>query len=565
ALIGRRASNWPPEINTQLSALQAAVDSPNVRAAATRVAFLRNVLVRLPEYRQSLAAIRSPTEETGEPFERFLKLAAPHLEVAAPDEDFAFIPEPIDIGEGKSIQNGAIQLESEGAPAIYSLNSRELRIGNAVLAFPGGDEEISPNAIVGFDYDYDFKTDLALAGRGGFRLYRQESRDKFVDVTSRLGLPPALTKAAYDGVWAADIDLDGDLDLVLAPLTGQPLVLRNNGDGTFKELRPFAGADWTNGLRGFVYADFDGDGDPDAAMLDANSRVKYFSNERLGSFRERALPGGIDSICAIAAADINNDAVTDLLLLDNKFALKRLSDKGEGWELVDVFGKRSDRPIVSRPGSVKLLAGDFDNNGAIDLAFGALLWLNGTKPRLLALAGRATATADLTGDGRLDLLALDLEGRTVRLINRGTKDYHWQVIRPRAAKATGDQRINSFGIGGEIEVRAGLLFQKQLIDSPVIHFGLGEQTQTDVARLIWPNGSIQGEFELKADQAVLAEQRLKGSCPWLFAWNGRSMEFVKDCAPWSPALGLNINAQVSATISQTEEWMKIRGDQLAPR
>jgi tetratricopeptide (TPR) repeat protein len=586
ARIGQKASGWAPEINKQFAVLQVAVNVSNVRAAASQVAFLRNVLVRLPDYRQSLAAIRNPTEETGEPFERLLKLAPPKLETAAPDEALAFNAEPIDAGEGKWGRVGAIPLDSEGPPAIFTVNQREVRISGASLPFPGGRGEgpINSNAVAGLDYDYDFKTDLAMAGGGGFKLYRQESPDKFIDVTPRMKLPLALTNAAYDGAWAADVDLDGDLDIVLGAVAGQPPALRNNGDGTFKELRPFAGADR---LRGFVYADFDGDGDPDAAILDANSGLKFFSNERLGAFRERALPPGSSSICAIDAADINSDGVIDLLLLEKNFALKRLSDKGagEGWEMVEVFGRQADGAALPKPpGSVKLLTGDFDINGSLDVAVAGLIWLNGLQgdnPRRIdagagsagagsagaGSAGNASAAsaADLTGDGRLDLLALNAEQRPLRLINRGTKDYHWQIIRPRAAKSTGDQRINSFGIGGEIEVRAGLLFQKQVINSPMVHFGLGEQTQTDVARFIWPNGSIQGEFELKGDQAVLAEQRLKGSCPWLFAWNGRSMEFVKDCAPWSPALGLNINAQITAGIQQTEEWMKIRGDQLAPR
>src|SRR4030095_14052573 len=64
---------------------------------------------------------------------------------------------------------------------------------------------------------------------------------------------------------------------------------------------------------------------------------------------------------------------------------------------------------------------------------------------------------------------------------------------------------------------------------------------------------------------VLAEQRVKGSCPMLFAWDGKQISYVKDTAPWSPALGLHINAQIVAGIYQTEEWFKIRGDQLAPR
>ena len=53
--------------------------------------------------------------------------------------------------------------------------------------------------------------------------------------------------------------------------------------------------------------------------------------------------------------------------------------------------------------------------------------------------------------------------------------------------------------------------------------------------------------------------------PHLFADDGTGMKFVKDCAPWSPALGLRINAQDTMGILQTEEWMKIRGDQLKPR
>ena len=40
---------------------------------------------------------------------------------------------------------------------------------------------------------------------------------------------------------------------------------------------------------------------------------------------------------------------------------------------------------------------------------------------------------------------------------------------------------------------------------------------------------------------ILAEQRLKGSCPFLFAYNGKEMKFVKDAVPWSSAIGLRIN------------------------
>ena len=73
-----------------------------------------------------------------------------------------------------------------------------------------------------------------------------------------------------------------------------------------------------------------------------------------------------------------------------------------------------------------------------------------------ALPPRVAAAVDLTDDGRLDLLALSDAGQPVQLTNRGTKAYHWQVVRPYASKKPdkkADTRMNSFAVGSEIEVR----------------------------------------------------------------------------------------------------------------
>ena len=149
-------------------------------------------------------------------------------------------------------------------------------------------------------------------------------------------------------------------------------------------------------------------------------------------------------------------------------------------------------------------------------------------------------------------------------VNQSSKNYHWQVVRPHAVQAVGDQRINPFGVGGEIEVRSGLLVQKQPITGPLLHFGLGEQTEAEVVRVVWPNGTVRAEFGVKADQDVVTEQRLKASCPFLFAYNGKQMEFVKDAVPWGSAIGLRINTIGSAQIAATGEWYKIGRDQLVP-
>jgi Tfp pilus assembly protein PilF len=566
-LAGRTAA-WTPEAREQFAALQAAAAGPDVRAAASRVAFLRNVLVRVPEYRQSLAAAKSSTEAGGEPFTRFLLLQSPNPAPALPDTALAFATEPAEAGAAEWI--GLVSWTGEGAPAVVTANGREVRVtGGATLAFPGGPSAAppGPHGVLAVDLNYDFKLDLVLAGAGGLRLYRQGSPAAFTDVTGAAGLSAEVTSAAYTGAWALDLDLDGDLDVLLGLASGPPRAIRNNGDGTFKELRPFEGV---SGLGGLARADVDADGDPDVALLDAQGTLHMFANERLGQFRPRPLPQELGRALAVAVADTNADAVMELVALGADGAIRRLSDKGQGsdWETAELA-----RWEGASDGPARLLIEDLDNNGAIDLlAAGSGSWrvwlgdeMGGFQPLAVAPGARVLAAGDLTGDGRLDLVGLSGAGQPVRLVNSGSKSYHWQTLRPRAKEATGDQRINSFGIGGEMEIRSGLLFQKQAIDGPLVHFGLGENESTDVVRIVWPNGAVQAEFELGSDQAVLAEQRLKGSCPSLFAWDGTGMRFVKDCAPWSPALGLRINDQDTAGILQTEEWMKIRGDQLVAR
>jgi Tfp pilus assembly protein PilF len=574
ARIAANAATWPAEAREPLDALQAAATGSDPRAVGTRVAFLRNVLVRVPEYRNSLAVVKLPTGEVGMPFLRFLKLPSPSPSPAPADDALTFeaAPETAINGAGWSWA-GHLFPDGESAPIqLVASASQAQPAGSPGLSFPAGAAATLPsaNGVLALDFNYDFKTDLVLAGAGGVRLFKHQP-PQFIDVTASTALPASVTGASCSGVWAADIEMDGDLDIVLAPVEGSPLVLRNNGDGTFKELRPFAGV---SRLRGFAWADLDADGDPDAVLLNDQGGLQIFDNERGGQFRPRPAPQGVDAVAAINVADANGDGVFDLLALQSNGSILRISDKDEGrdWQTAEIY-RSTERVDPLSVGALRLLVADMDNNGGLDMVVagpaGAEIWLSDAQGNFNRLASsidaRIFSIADFTNDGRLDLVGLSTDGKAIRFVNRGAKNYHWQTIRPRAATATGDQRINSFGIGGEMEIRSGLLFQKQMITGPVVHFGLGEQTASDVARIVWPNGVVQAEFELQSNQTVLAEQRLKGSCPMLFAYDGTGMRFVKDCVPWSPAIGLRINLQQTASISQTEEWMKIRGDQLVAK
>jgi Tfp pilus assembly protein PilF len=579
--LSSHSASWPAEAQKQFAAVQTAVSENDLRAAATQTTFLRNVLMRDADYRHSLRVIKAAPGDEAEPFTRFLLMPTPVFKPAPADVTLTFNAQPLaQRASGSWAGNwswiGAISLGSAGAPVAAVANGHEVRLASgATLPFPGGPSVASPQpeGIVPVDFNYDFKTDLVLAGAGGVRFMRQDNLDVFTDVTSKTKLPKSVTGAPYTGAWAVDIEADGDLDVVLGVRGGVPTVLRNNGDDTFLAIHPFAGI---QGLRAFAWADLDGDGNPDAAIIDGAGKLHVFMNERQGQFRERALPGDFSSVKAVAVAD--NDGTLDLLALRSDGAIVRISDKNDGqsWETAEIA--HVPNPAHNLAGEVRLRVADLDNNGALDLllcptsksdATAALIWLGDEKGGFTLLDHPAGpplvfASADLKGTGRLDLLGLSADGQPVDAVNQSSKNYHWQVVRPHAVQAVGDQRINPFGVGGEIEVRSGLLVQKQPITGPLLHFGLGEQTEAEVVRVVWPNGTVRAEFGVKADQDVVTEQRLKASCPFLFAYNGKEMEFVKDAVPWGSAIGLRINTLGSAQIAATGEWYKIGRDQLVP-
>jgi Tfp pilus assembly protein PilF len=576
--IAAQSSTWPADVRQQLTALQAAASGPDPRAAATRSIFLRNVLMQVPEFRQNLSAIKPQPGEEAEPFAHFLRLPSPTFKPAAEDEGMTFVSQPLTkISQGDWSWIGAVSLDGTGTPAVAVANAQEVHLSTgAAFSFPGSktDAKPSPEGVLPIDFNYDFKTDFVLAGAGGLRFMRQDHPQTFTDVTDQTKLPRSITEGSYTGAWGVDIEADGDLDVVVGATSGLPLVLRNNGDGTFLAMHPFAGI---SGIRQFVWADLNGDGNPDATLLDGAGQLHVFLNERSGKFNEVPVPSGFSAVSAIAVADVDREGPLGLLAVRRSGTISSLvlANDGHGWTVSDVASVPDAANYLAA--DVRLRVADLDNNGAFDLllapvasARSPLIWLQGadrkfqlmSKPSAAALVFGA---ADLKGDGRLDLLELSPDGHAIEAFNQGTKQYHWQTIRPRAHQATGDQRINSFGIGGEIEIRSGLMVQKQEISGPELHFGLGEQKGADVARIVWPNGSVRAEFALKANQEFVAEQRLKGSCPFLFAYNGKGMEFVKDSVPWGSAIGLRINSLGSARIEATQEWYKIPGNELVPR
>ena len=266
-VLDQTAAGWPAPAVEQYRGLQAAVAAKNFQDAARSVAFLRNVLVRVPAFRESLAAVRTPTELIAEPFETFLKLPSPSAKPSPIDEGLTYTRERL----------------VESAPA--------------------------PPEHLSLDWNRDFKMDYAVAGKNGVRVFIQQTDGSYKDATTKAD---AITADCY-GVWAADIEMDGDLDLVAGVRGAAPVVLRNNGDGTWKQLKPFAGV---TGLRAFAWGDVDGDGDADAILVGERGDVHVFENRQAGEFREMAPVPGLGVVVAAAIGDINADGVLDLVTLD---------------------------------------------------------------------------------------------------------------------------------------------------------------------------------------------------------------------------------------------------------
>ena len=566
--LAQQSGSWPPAAQERFATVrEQAKASP--AAATTPVIFLKNVLIREPEYRAALAAVSAPRAEAGEPLLRLATLPNPDPRPAPADERVAFAvdAQPAVASSGAS-WTGPVWLTGDRPPVVAAAAPTEVRLSNGVTVPRGlSPSALGPEGVAFADLNYDFRTDLVLAG-GGLQIFLQSDNGTFSSATAQANLPPDLLRSPMYGVWPADIDTDGDLDLVVSRTDGAPAVVRNNGDGTFAVQAPFGNA---TRVRGFAWADLDGEGVPDAALLDDQGVLRIFVNLRGSQFREREAPASLPRMAAIAAADVSGDGVVDLVGVTSDGTLHRLSQPAGGSQFETARLARADPPTGLAAGNARLFLADLDNNGAADAVVStrtaSRALLGGASGSFHAAAatlpGAISAAADLDGDGVLELIAGAADGaRIVRV--KGEKRYHWQAIRPRAATATGDQRINSYGIGGEVEVRTGLHAQKQVIAAPVVHFGLGEAERAEVARITWPNGFLQSEFDLGADAAIAASQRLKGSCPWLFAWNGSAMGFVTDFI-WRSPLGLRINAQATADVQMTEDWVRIRGDQLSPR
>jgi tetratricopeptide (TPR) repeat protein len=473
-----------------------------------------------------------------------------------------------------------------GLPSLRILanDAGQLRDGTEAAGMAG----MAATAVVAGDYDNDSHPDLLVLRPGGLSLFRNDGAGGFAETTSAAGIP----SWPHLGLTAAfvDIDHDGDLDILaggFADLAGTtpapPLLLQNDGEGTFTEVTARARLDTPARALAVIPTDFDNRRDVDIFVLRQDAPPALLKNFRDGTFRDVAPEVGLaaeGSFLSAAAGDVNKDGYVDFFLGGEESSWLALSD-----------GRGAFDTVAGPEGTAAAEAAQFvdhDNDGLLDLLVatsgGHRLLRNlgdswkdvsdtafADRLRSVDLKGAALGIADLDADGDQDVIVAT-PGRLRHLTNEGGN------ARNSFAVDLAGRVSSKHGVGAKVEIRAGSLRQKIETSASVpmsgpadVVFGLGERPAPDAVRVIWVSGIVQTETDFPAAPepgrrtalGIMELDRKPSSCPYLYAWNGERFEFITDFLGGGE-MGYGVAPGVW-NHPDPVEYVRIAPDQLRPR
>jgi len=384
-----------------------------------------------------------------------------------------------------------------------------------------------------------------------------------------------------------DLDLEGDLDLIIVPEAGAPWIALNEG----RMLR--APGDPTLPWEGeppreldIAFArDLDGDSDADLGLLGATApHLRIIENApewRFALDPEGVVPAGAATAASVSVhiEDLDGDTRDDLLLIapgaggSERFRRAPGGARffGELQPLSIDLSRSPDTapqdvaPAATGEVSASTLA-DLDLDGSLDLvistggaeglappaaapliAFAALR--NDGSGRFTRVAGSPSGVAaatliagDIDADLDPDLIAITQKGTPVLIRNETdlSASGHRAARLYLGGRRDGtDRRTNLLGYGTRVEVRAGDLSVARTFEGAIGHraqglaplvIGIGPRDRIDWVYLAWPDGVTQSELEVPLDACHTIEelQRKSSSCPVLFTWDGERYRFITD-------------------------------------
>ena len=400
------------------------------------------------------------------------------------------------------------------------------------------------------DIDGDGDLDLFLGAVEGGRYYMLENRDgAFFDETSGSGIE--LNASNTVSATFFDYDRDGYLDLFLSHWgvdreAGEDTetVWRNRGDGTFASasLETGIAAVLVDGDTDLSFtpnlADIDNDGDGDLLMTGDEGTSQVFLNDGDGRFIKSTDRDVIVDQAGSGAAvfDYDNDGDLDWFVSSSHIAgadrtgnrLYRNTGSGE-------FEDATEAANVADGGwGWGTCAADFDNDGNLDI-FQVNGWGedSGTDFRDIPVRffysqgdgtfeeratdfgledagqGRGVACFDAERDGDIDIVLTNASADHIVYYRNDTEnDNRYLTVKVTALGA------NTSGVGTLVEARMSDRTQIRTVggtnnyashDPLEAHFGLGDETTVDI-RVVWPDGEVSRENDVEADQVVTLEQ-----------------------------------------------------------
>jgi tetratricopeptide (TPR) repeat protein len=321
--------------------------------------------------------------------------------------------------------------------------------------------------------------------------------------------------ARHTGLAALDIDNDRDIDLVLAAEDTPARVVLNDRLGRFRPQTHDA-LKLPDRVNGLLIADLDQDGQSDVVATNPDGALLAWHN------RSARGPDGATSLQftprSIAASRWIHALVAD-------------PDLDGAVDLIGVAQTRSSGRGGPSRGQIEWAR--HDGPGHVVEPLG-ILNLDGTMPSV-----DGVALADLVGDPLPDLVLV--ENGCPSLARNLGNGHHWLALdlSGRWKFSFDHMRTNPHGLGTRLALQTQGLHVPFEYTTPagglaqsVAPFVLGmrDKPSADLLRLTWPDGVMQAELQVPANQRIaLAEYNRKtGSCPVLFTWNGRRFECIGD-------------------------------------
>ncbi|MDA1050690.1 MAG: FG-GAP-like repeat-containing protein [Planctomycetota bacterium] len=421
---------------------------------------------------------------------------------------------------------------------------------------------------------FDADADIVVYGQSGLLLLRNvrgEDGQRTLEIVEQ----EESLNDIKDVVTAilVDFDHDSNLDIVCSTAGGLAALL-GQGDLTYADVSRFSTfptLEAASPVSSLVAVDWDRDVDIDIIAVAADHSLGYLENLRHGNFRWQPFSKEYAQLRdATSLAVVESDAnVSWDLIGGGSFGVSLLqtSTPYPGKVRLEVVNQ------ISKAGANGLLVADVDNNGYQD----SVVWTSeavsvfrakgdGSFAEPLVLVElpadvRRCDFGDVDNDGDLDLCVVGTS-EVALFTNEGGNQNSWLSIRAMG-QVDNKGKANHHGIGSLIEVKAGRLYQAQVVAKPVTHFGLGKESNATIVRFLWTNGVPQDQLEPAANQAICELMTLKGSCPYVYTWTGERFEFFTDCL-WAAPIGLQLAEDVLAP-SRSWEYLRIPGDRLRER